>query len=258
VWVSNFLRMFLLTKFEASIFLCMQAIVVTPVKNALENTLETIQAVAASVIPVKHYVYNDKSDAPTKEGLIKYQAQYGYELIHIEDLTDHPSPNYKLVLQEAQKKALALQVPLIIVESDVVVKPDTFQKLVSWVSNPKVGMVGAITVDAQGIINFPYLKFKNKSLQNPILKTTKSLSFCCTLLTVPYLSQYSFMDLDVTKDWYDTFISKKSIELGFENYVLLDVPVFHKPHGSRPWKMLKYTNPLKYYFLKFTQRRDKI
>ena len=35
-------------------------------------------------------------------------------------------------------------------------------------------------------------------------------------------------------------------------------PVLHKPHSSRPWKQLKYTNPLLYYWRKLTQHRDKI
>jgi len=34
--------------------------------------------------------------------------------------------------------------------------------------------------------------------------------------------------------------------------------VWHRPHSSRPWKQLKYTNPLKYYWLKFTKGLDKI
>ena len=66
------------------------------------------------------------------------------------------------------------------------------------------------------------------------------------------------MDLDDTKDWYDTTISQTSISLGFKNYVLMDVQVLHKPHGSRPWKMLKYSQPLKYYWKKFWHGKDKI
>jgi hypothetical protein len=66
------------------------------------------------------------------------------------------------------------------------------------------------------------------------------------------------MELDHSKDWYDTFMSKKAVELGFDNYVLMPTPVLHKPHGSRPWKLLKYSNPFKYYILKFWKGRDKI
>jgi hypothetical protein len=34
--------------------------------------------------------------------------------------------------------------------------------------------------------------------------------------------------------------------------------VTHRPHASRPWKQLKYKNPLKYYWLKLTKGLDKI
>jgi len=40
--------------------------------------------------------------------------------------------------------------------------------------------------------------------------------------------------------------------------LLTNVPVLHLPHSSRPWKMLKYTNPLKYYWKKYTKGLDKI
>jgi hypothetical protein len=46
-------------------------LVVTPVKNALANTLETCKAIASSSIEIAHIVYNDFSDASTKAGLEK-------------------------------------------------------------------------------------------------------------------------------------------------------------------------------------------
>ncbi|HAH37561.1 MAG TPA: family 2 glycosyl transferase, partial [Algoriphagus sp.] len=52
--------------------------------------------------------------------------------------------------------------------------------------------------------------------------------------------------------------STKALDCGFENFVLMDAPVWHRPHGSRPWKQLKYKNPLKYYFLKYWKGLDKI
>ena len=42
------------------------------------------------------------------------------------------------------------------------------------------------------------------------------------------------------------------------NRLLLDTQVLHQPHSSRPWKQLKYTNPLRYYWQKLTQKRDRI
>jgi len=157
----------------------------------------------------------------------------------------------------AQKEAIEKGVPLIIVESDVEVKHDTLERLHRYYKeHPNTGLVGAITQDHEGKVNFPYLKFKD--VKDKEISTSRSLSFCCTLFSLEFLKSFDFMDLDDTRDWYDTTISQKSISQGFNNYVLMDVPVLHKPHGSRPWKMLKYSQPLKYYWKKFWHGKDKI
>jgi hypothetical protein len=234
-----------------------EVLVITPVKNSIETTLDTAKAIAASSIPVRHLIFNDFSTAETKTSLEENKHKIGYELIHIEDLTDHPSPNYKLVLQMAQKMALEAGLPLLVIESDVVIQPNTVLDLLSYQSkSAKAGLVGSVTVDEAGLVNFPYLKFKG--VKQPVIQTQRSLSFCCTLFTLNFLKSFDFTGLDEAKDWYDTFISKKSIELGFENAVLMNAPVWHRPHASRPWKQLKYSNPLKYYFLKFWKGLDKI
>lgn len=234
-----------------------EVIVITPVKNSLETTLDTAMAIASSSMKVRHIIFNDFSTAETKVGLDENQPAIGYELIHLEDHTDHPSPNYKLVLQMAQKIAKEADLPLLVIESDVVLKPETIADLLSFQkSNAKSGLVGSVTVDENGIVNFPYLKFKG--VKESVIDTSRSLSFCCTLFSKQFLKAYDFMGLDEAKDWYDTFISKKSIELGFKNHVLMNAPVWHRPHASRPWKQLKYSNPLKYYFLKFWKGMDKI
>lgn len=236
-----------------------QAIVITPVKDALENTLQTIAAIGQSESKVDYFIYNDRSSEATKSALIAESEKVGFGLIHIEDLTDQPSPNYKLVLIEAQKKALQAGLPLIIVESDVEVKPDTFTRMLDFYKqHPDTGLLGAVTVDADGQVNFPYLKFKNKHPKSGFTETNKSLSFCCTLISTRFLEKYDLALLDDTKHWYDTFLSDEAVRQGLRNFVLTDTPVLHKPHGSRPWKHLKYSNPLKYYFLKFIKNRDKI
>ncbi|RAI84171.1 glycosyltransferase family 2 protein [Algoriphagus yeomjeoni] len=232
-------------------------IVITPVKNSLETTLDTARAIAGSTVPVRHVIFNDFSTAETKTGLEENQAEIGYELIHLEDLTDHPSPNYKLVLQTAQKMANGSDLPLLVIESDVVVRSTTIEDLLKFQkSSVKSGLVGSVTVDEKDVVNFPYLKFKG--VNESVIDTSRSLSFCCTLFSTDLLKAYDFLGLDEAKDWYDTFISKKSIELGFKNHVLMNAPVWHRPHASRPWKQLKYSNPLKYYFLKFWKGMDKI
>lgn len=234
-----------------------EVIVITPVKNSLETTLDTARAIAGSSVEVRHVIFNDFSTEETKVGLEKNRSSIGYELVHLEEHTDHPSPNYKLVLQMAQKMANEADLPLLVIESDVVVKSWTIADLLDFQKkNAKSGLVGSVTVDEKGVVNFPYLKFKG--VKESVIDTSRSLSFCCTLFSKDFLAAYDFMGLDEAKDWYDTFISKKSIELGFKNFVLMDVPVWHRPHASRPWKQLKYSNPLKYYFLKFWKGMDKI
>lgn len=234
-----------------------KVIVITPVKNSLETTLDTARAIASSTVGVRHIIFNDFSSEETKVGLEQNKSVVGFEVIHLEDLTNHPSPNYKLVLQEAQKIAIEANLPLLVIESDVVIKPDTIADLLSFQNKTtKSGLVGSITVDEAGTVNFPYLKFKG--VKETVIDTARSLSFCCTLFSTDFLKAYNFMGLDEAKDWYDTFISKKSIELGFKNHVLMNAPVWHRPHASRPWKQLKYSNPIKYYFLKFWKRMDKI
>src|SRR5690606_24097773 len=116
---------------------------------------------------------------------------------HLEDLTTHPSPNYRLVLQDAQKQALQHRLPLILVESDVIVKHDTFERLLDFYwQHPHVGLIGAVTVDEKGAINFPYLRFKDHPTANGCIETKKSLSFCCTLISPEFLQQYDFIQLN--------------------------------------------------------------
>ena len=235
----------------------MSVLVITPVKDALEATLRAVAAIGKSDQQVNYRVYNDYSSKETEQALEEASFTFGFTLFHLSDLTSTPSPNYKTVLQHAQKAALQARVPLLIIESDVTVKEDTISKLLNFAqSHRKSGLIGAITVDEKNQVNFPYLKFKSE--KRAIIPTKRSLSFCCTLLTLEFLETYNFAALDETKDWYDTHISKKAIELGFDNFVLADVKVTHQPHGSRPWKMLKYTNPIRYYLNKFFKGRDKI
>ena len=234
-----------------------KAFVITPVKDSLQSTLETIKAIHNSEIEIEHLVYNDFSNKETKLSLQNNSTKLCYQLINVEEITNSPSPNYKLILKQAQKLALKKGLPLIIVESDVKIKPNTLGQIIQFNNeNEKAGLIGAITVDDFGNINYPYLKFKN--ITKTIIETKRSISFCCTLLSIPFLKSFDFENLNQKKYWYDTIISKKAIELKFENYILMDTQVGHRPHSSRPWKQLKYKNPVKYYIYKFLKRRDKI
>src|SRR5690606_40355734 len=153
-----------------------KAIVITPVKDAIENTMETIRAVHGSSTAVQHIVYNDFSLAETKAILENQKSVLGYQLIHLEDLTNHPSPNYRRVLQDAQQQALRENLPLIIVESDVIVKVDTFERLLSYYGHhDNAGLIGAVTVDENNTINFPYLRFNDHCHGADSIETKKSL-----------------------------------------------------------------------------------
>lgn len=234
-----------------------EAIIITPVKDSLETTMLTIDAISKSKGDFKHYVYNDFSQAKTKHSLEKAKTNFSFELIHLEDVTDTPSPNYKLVLKMAQAIALENKCPLIIVESDVIVQPNTFTELLDITNtHDSTGIVGAITVDKKGKYNFPYTFEKIKTRE--IIDTSHSLSFCCTLLTPPFLKKFDFHLLPDKKDWYDVFTSRQSKKLGFHNYLAKGIEVLHLPHSSRPWKNLKYKNPILYYFRKYLKKRDRI
>jgi hypothetical protein len=72
------------------------------------------------------------------------------------------------------------------------------------------------------------------------------------------LRQFNFGELPSEKDWYDIYISRRSKKMGFHNYLAKGIEVVHQPHSSRPWKLLKYSNPVKYYFYKYLKKRDRI
>jgi hypothetical protein len=163
-------------------------------------------------------------------------------------------------LQQSQQQALMENKHLVIVESDVIVKENTLTSMLEEV-HEGVGMVAAVTVDEQCVYNFPYHylhRLRYRFISKKTINTKKRFSFCCTLLTNELLKKADFQQLDPTKNWYDVTISHWSIALGLRNMLMLGNPVLHLPHSSRPWKLLKYTHPLRYYWRKFTKRLDKI
>src|SRR5690554_5106905 len=151
-----------------------EVLVITPVKNSIATTLETALAISKSTVALTHKIYNDFSEGETRELLEENASCIGYELIHLEDIINTPSPNYKVVLQMAQKEALERNLPLIIIESDVVVKKDTIEGLMRFYeAHQDAGLVGAITHDESGQVNFPYLKFKD--IKSQVINTGRSL-----------------------------------------------------------------------------------
>ncbi len=233
--------------------------IITPVKDSIDLTLETAKAILESeiTVPYTYTIYNDFSTDENTARLEKAAVEMGFELINLKDITSHPSPNYLLVLKKTRREAIEADAGLLIVESDVVVKPNTLQDLYEGaLEREDCGIAAAVTVDENGAINYPYLHAKGK--ENMVYPEKKHCSFCCSLLTPKFLSAFDFDSLDESKNWFDVTISHESLNLGFKNYLFTSLPVWHRPHSSRPWKQLKYTNPLKYYWLKFTKGLDKI
>ena len=233
--------------------------IITPVKDSIEFTLETVKAILDSEIkvPYTYTVYNDFSTEENTKILEESSKQLGFRLVNLSDLTDHPSPNYLLVLQMAQKEAIGAEAGLLIVESDVVVKKNTLQDLFDGaLARPDCAIAAAVTTDESGEINYPYLHAKGN--ENKIYAEKKHCSFCCSLLTLNFLRSFDFHQLSLEKNWHDVTSSHQSLKEGFKNYLFTTLPVWHRPHGSRPWKQLKYKNPLKYYWLKYTKGLDKI
>lgn len=233
--------------------------IITPVKDSIELTLETIKAIQSSEITIPHTytVYNDFSTDENTAILQKAAEELNFRLVNLADITSRPSPNYLLVLQMAQEEALKKGAGLFIIESDVIVKKHTIQQLFDGAQETtKCGIAAAVTVDENENINYPYLYAKGK--ENRVFKTNKHVSFCCSLLTLDFLRCFDFNELNPEKSWHDVTISHQSLKLKFNNYVFTNLTVWHRPHGSRPWKLLKYSNPIKYYWLKFLHKRDKI
>lgn len=233
--------------------------IITPVKDSIDSTLETVRAVLSSQVsvPYTYTIYNDYSTEENTRRLEEASRELGFQLVNLSDLTTHPSPNYLLVLKRERRACLAEDAGLLIVESDVIVRPDTFAGLWEGASQrPDAGIVASVTVDDEGKINYPYLYARGS--ENQVLDTRRHCSFCCSLLTPELFRRVDFDQLDAAKSWFDVTISHRSLEEGLHNYLFTSLPVVHRPHGSRPWKQLKYKNPLLYYWRKFTKGFDKI
>lgn len=230
--------------------------IIIPVKDSIETAQKAIEQVCRYAPEnARLTVYNDFSTAENTSLLRQMASEKGFCLVNWEEKTCHPSPNYRLTLIDAQEKALEANADLLITESDVFIKSDTIGRLQEAAAEG-TGMVAAVTTDEYGNINFPYLYARK--MHGDTISTRKRLSFCCTLLTAELLHKTDFHALDEQKNWYDVSISHKSRRLGLDNLLVLSAPVIHKPHSSRPWKRLKYSNPIKYYWLKLIHHRDKI
>jgi hypothetical protein len=233
-------------------------VLVTPVKDSVNTLRETVSSIAAAGNFFSYYIFDDFSTTETRQWLDGSAVNYGYQVIGLEKHTIKKSPNYRTILLMAREMSLQKSAHLVIVESDVVVGPETISGLNRLADElPDAGLIGSVTVDHSGKVNFPYLYAATDNKTGTYM-SEHSISFCCTLLTNSFLQKFDFNELPETLDWFDVPITRKSRALGFKNYISKDLPVFHQPHGSRPWKMLKYKNPILYYLKKFIFRRDRI
>lgn len=239
-------------------FVLKDLVLITPVKDSINTLRETVGSIASLVNNFSYYIFDDFSMAETRQWLDENSLNYGYQVIGLEKHTIKKSPNYRTILIMAREISLKKNAHLVIIESDVIVRPDTINGLNRLADElPDAGLIGSVTVDHDGKVNFPYLYAATDNKTGTYV-SEHSISFCCTLLTSNFLQKFDFKELPETLDWFDVPITRKSRAMGFKNYISKDLPVFHQPHGSRPWKMLKYKNPVLYYLKKFIFRRDRI
>ena len=178
--------------------------IIMPVKDSIEMTEKAIRAVVSSGHTL--CVYDDYSLPKNAKQLDEIATETGIQIIRIADLTDHPSPNYRFVLQKAQQDALTQGKHLVIVESDVIVQAGTLDRMLTEVKDG-VGMVAAVTVDENDEYNFPYhylRRLRYRFLSRKTISTKKRFSFCCTLLTSELLHKADFQLLDPTKNWAES------------------------------------------------------
>ena len=226
--------------------------IIVPIKDSLHTAERALRALKGEPVTI----WNDNSTDENTILLHQLAKELKFECIDVASITDHPSPNYLLLLHTMRERAINNEAHVIIVESDVIVADTTIEQMLTTANKENIGMVAAITHNDEGVVNFPYEYATNYPVG--AIETRKRLSFCCTLMTLEMLIRVDFDQLNPEKQWFDVTISKLSRDNGFSNILLTDTPVQHYPHSSRPWKQLKYTHPLRYYWQKLFYDRDKI
>lgn len=66
--------------------------IITPVKDSIELTLQTVEAIVASDFqtPFTYTVYNDFSTEENTAKLQDASEKLGFELVNLAEITDHP------------------------------------------------------------------------------------------------------------------------------------------------------------------------
>ena len=71
--------------------------IIMPVKDSIEMTERAIRTIVQSGHTL--CIYDDNSQAANAKHLGAIAKELNCQIIHIADLTNHPSPNYRFVLQ---------------------------------------------------------------------------------------------------------------------------------------------------------------
>jgi len=230
-------------------------LVLIPFRDSLTTLQRTILALKKPAPEIPLLLCDDASSAQCLKELNTWLETQNWSKVDVLSLpVGEDAPQYGLALRAGLQRAHNEMRQLLVVESDVEVLPGVVLGLQRVLQRkPDAVMAGAVTIDPEGVWNFPYAgTFRAAKLRSSPLIRRRSLSFCCTLLDhgfVDHLLHTPFPDTG----WMDLKISAMARKLG-TLWLALDLQVVHHPHSSRPWKLLKYKNPLLYYFYKITRR----
>lgn len=80
--------------------------IITPVKDSIDSTLETVKAIMESdiLVPFTYTVYNDFSTEENTHRLEEAARQWNFRLVNLSDLTDHPLPTIYWCYKQHKKK----------------------------------------------------------------------------------------------------------------------------------------------------------
>lgn len=69
--------------------------IITPVKDSIELTLQTAEAILKSdfTVPFHYTIYNDFSTDENTKQLKEASLKMGFELVNLSEITSHPSPS---------------------------------------------------------------------------------------------------------------------------------------------------------------------
>ena len=81
-----------------------EPLIIMPVKDSLETAEQAIRAIVVSGHSV--CVYDDYSSDENAARLDALRDELGIRVVHIREVLDHPSPNYRWVLNTAQCEAI--------------------------------------------------------------------------------------------------------------------------------------------------------